>query len=96
MAMGKRNALGRGLGALIDDAEKMQQGAAGISEVELDKIEANPFQPRTKFDAEALEETGCLHSRNRVNTAYTLGKTGKTNTKSLPSNAVSGLHNWPG
>ncbi|NCB08121.1 MAG: ParB/RepB/Spo0J family partition protein [Bacteroidia bacterium] len=54
--MGKRNALGRGLGALIDDAEKMQQGAAGISEVELDKIEANPFQPRTKFDAEALEE----------------------------------------
>lgn len=56
MAMGKRNALGRGLGALIDDAEKMQQGAAGISEVELDKIEANPFQPRTKFDAEALEE----------------------------------------
>ncbi len=56
MAMGKRNALGRGLGALIDDAEKMQQGAAGISEVDLEKIEANPFQPRTKFDAEALEE----------------------------------------
>ena len=53
--MVKRNALGRGLGALIDDAEKMQKGA-GISEIELSKIEANPFQPRTKFDSESLEE----------------------------------------
>ncbi len=52
--MGKRNALGRGLGALIDDAEKMQR--AGISEVELTKIEVNPFQPRSKFDEEALGE----------------------------------------
>ncbi len=53
--MAKRNALGRGLGALIDDAEKMKQNA-GINEVELSKIEANPFQPRSKFDEEALEE----------------------------------------
>ena len=47
--------MGRGLGALIDDAEKMQEGA-GINEIELSKIEANPFQPRSKFDQEALEE----------------------------------------
>ncbi|WP_297096035.1 ParB/RepB/Spo0J family partition protein [uncultured Draconibacterium sp.] len=53
--MAKRNALGRGLGALIDDAEKMQQGA-GLDEIELSKIEANPFQPRSKFDEEALAE----------------------------------------
>ncbi len=52
--MVKRNALGRGLGALIDDAEKMKQ--ALISDVDLEKIEANPFQPRTKFDEEALKE----------------------------------------
>lgn len=51
----KRNVLGRGLGALIDDAEKMQQ-TAGISEIEISKIVANPFQPRTKFDEEALQE----------------------------------------
>ncbi len=50
----KRNVLGRGLGALIDDAEKMQ--SAGISEIEISKIEANPFQPRSKFDEEALKE----------------------------------------
>ncbi len=53
--MVKRNALGRGLGALIDDAEKISQGA-GINEIELSKIEANPFQPRSKFDQEALAE----------------------------------------
>ena len=53
--MVKRNALGRGLGALIDDAEKMKQ-TAGINEIELSNIEANPFQPRSKFDEEALEE----------------------------------------
>lgn len=52
--MGKRNVLGRGLGALIDDAEKMQ--TASISEIELSKIEANPFQPRSNFDEEALKE----------------------------------------
>jgi ParB family chromosome partitioning protein len=53
--MGKRNALGRGLGALIDDADKMQQNA-GINEIQISKIEVNPFQPRTNFDEEALSE----------------------------------------
>jgi ParB family transcriptional regulator, chromosome partitioning protein len=51
----KRNVLGRGLGALMDDADRMQPGA-GIDEIELSKIEANPFQPRTKFDEESLKE----------------------------------------
>jgi ParB family chromosome partitioning protein len=53
--MVKRNALGRGLGALIEDAEKMQDGA-GMDEIDLRNIEANPFQPRSKFDEEALAE----------------------------------------
>lgn len=53
--MVKRNVLGRGLGALINDADTMHQ-SAGINEIEICNIEANPFQPRTKFDAEALNE----------------------------------------
>lgn len=52
--MAKRNALGKGLGALIDNAKTLNQ--PGMTEVELTKIEANPFQPRTHFDKEALEE----------------------------------------
>jgi ParB family chromosome partitioning protein len=51
----KRNVLGRGLGALMDDADKMLPGA-GINEIDLTKIEANPFQPRTNFDEESLNE----------------------------------------
>jgi ParB family chromosome partitioning protein len=51
----KRNVLGRGLGALMDDADKMLPGA-GINEIDLTKIEANPFQPRTNFDEESLKE----------------------------------------
>ncbi len=53
--MTKRNALGRGLGALIDNADKMQQNA-GINEIEISEIEVNPFQPRTNFDEESLNE----------------------------------------
>jgi ParB family chromosome partitioning protein len=39
----------------MDDADKMLPGA-GINEIELSKIEANPFQPRTNFDEETLKE----------------------------------------
>jgi ParB family transcriptional regulator, chromosome partitioning protein len=72
--MVKRNALGRGLGALIDDAEKMKQ--ALISEVELSKIEANPFQPRTNFDNEALEELAASILEIGLIQPITLRKTG--------------------
>jgi ParB family chromosome partitioning protein len=54
--MGKRSALGRGLGALIDDAERVRDSASGINEIELSQIEVNPFQPRSHFDQESLEE----------------------------------------
>lgn len=55
--MAKRSALGRGLGALIDDADTQKQiTTTSINEVPVDQIEANPFQPRTKFDETALLE----------------------------------------
>ena len=57
MTMAKRNALGRGLGALIDDADtRSGQHDSSINEIPLEKIEANPFQPRSKFDETALNE----------------------------------------
>jgi ParB family transcriptional regulator, chromosome partitioning protein len=55
-SMGKRSVLGRGLGALIDDAENIREAAPGINEIELSQIEVNPFQPRSNFDMESLEE----------------------------------------
>jgi ParB family transcriptional regulator, chromosome partitioning protein len=59
----KRNALGRGLSALIDDSdlkiEKKNEAdavAKSLNEISLDSIEVNPYQPRTHFDQEALQE----------------------------------------
>jgi ParB family chromosome partitioning protein len=57
--MVKRNVLGRGLGALIDDSEPVvdvNEKVSGGAEIPVDKIKLNPFQPRTDFDEEALQE----------------------------------------
>lgn len=54
--MAKKNALGRGLDALITFNDGETQGSSSISEVELDKIAPNPDQPRRGFDEEALWE----------------------------------------
>lgn len=61
--MAKKNALGRGLGALIESQETTPKAAptqkevkSGVAEIEVNKIEANPYQPRTIFDEEALNE----------------------------------------
>lgn len=54
--MAKRNALGRGLDALITFSEGETEGSTSIIEVELDKITPNPDQPRSFFDEESLEE----------------------------------------
>ena len=54
----KKAALGKGLGALIDNADDVKKKSAGISidEIKLEYIEVNPYQPRTFFDEEALQE----------------------------------------
>ncbi len=50
----KKNALGRGLGALISDAETIK--TALVNEIPVHQIEVNPYQPRTEFDEEAINE----------------------------------------
>ena len=62
----KKSALGRGLGALISDIDNLnlngsavpytESTPASISEIPMDSIEANPFQPRSSFDIDLLEE----------------------------------------
>jgi ParB family chromosome partitioning protein len=54
--MTKKPAMGRGLDALITMDDLNTGGSSSINEVELSKIEANPDQPRSVFDQEALEE----------------------------------------
>ncbi len=61
----KRNALGRGLSALLENAntditsnklEGEGKVVGAVANIEISKIETNPFQPRTHFEADALNE----------------------------------------
>lgn len=52
----KKNALGRGLDALISSDEIRTEGSSSINEVEMQFIFANPDQPRREFDEDALQE----------------------------------------
>ncbi len=54
--MVRKNALGRGLGALIEDADNDRLARAAINEIDINKIELNPFQPRKNIDEESLRE----------------------------------------
>jgi ParB family chromosome partitioning protein len=56
MAKQTKPALGRGLDVLINMDDLNTNGSSSISEVELSQIEANPEQPRSVFDEDALEE----------------------------------------
>lgn len=61
----KKQALGRGLSALLKDPENDIQSVSdknadmvigNVVELDIDSIEVNPFQPRSNFDDDALEE----------------------------------------
>jgi ParB family transcriptional regulator, chromosome partitioning protein len=61
--MTKKMALGRGLGALIEgandpsnDVHEHRITSELVNEIDIEKIELNPFQPRTTFDEESLNE----------------------------------------
>ena len=56
--MAQKNALGRGLGALIEGVEKevLDKKVEPNMNISIDAIDGNPFQPRAHFDNQALEE----------------------------------------
>lgn len=62
----KKRALGKGLSALLknpdtdittnDSIADTNQVVGSVSEIKIEQIEVNPFQPRTDFDQDALQE----------------------------------------
>ncbi|WP_423149030.1 ParB/RepB/Spo0J family partition protein [Rubrolithibacter danxiaensis] len=67
MTYQKKTGLGKGLSALLDDTEAVQtprvqspaetvHSIGSVSHIHINKIEINPFQPRTEFDPQALED----------------------------------------
>ena len=66
MTQPKKSALGKGLSALLSgpetdittnsDVTGSSVVAGSVANIAIDKIETNPFQPRTDFEAQALKE----------------------------------------
>ncbi len=50
------NGKGKGLDALINTKDIEIEGTSNLNEIAIDKITANPNQPRREFDEEALQE----------------------------------------
>lgn len=81
----KKRALGKGLGALLDssgiepqpvyDVEKDLMPVGTIGKVPLENIELNPYQPRTDFDEEALNDLAASIKEQGVIQPVTLRKT---------------------
>ncbi len=76
--MTKKKALGRGLGALMDDAEreKLEEKVEANLQINIDDIELNPFQPRTSFDKQALDELAASISKLGIVQPLTVRETG--------------------
>ncbi len=83
--MSKKPALGRGLGALLENAKtdittkQMGEGAPVVGSVALIKIayiETNPFQPRTNFEELALQELSASIKQHGIIQPITLRKLG--------------------
>ncbi len=60
----RKTGLGKGLSALLDDSEMAQSprqvnemvSPGNISHIRISQVEVNPFQPRSEFDKDALNE----------------------------------------
>lgn len=82
----KRNALGRGLSALLENAntditsnnklEGEGKVVGAIANIEIAKIETNPFQPRTNFEEDALNELSASIKEHGIIQPITVRKLG--------------------
>lgn len=85
----KRSALGKGLSALLENAETditapssagtgTSTGSVGsISMLTIESIEANPFNPRTNFEKDALKELSASISTHGIIQPLTVRKLGR-------------------
>lgn len=72
----KRNALGRGLDSLISMDDVPARGSSAINDIPLDRITANPDQPRRTFDDDALAELAASIKELGIIQPLSLRKTG--------------------
>jgi ParB family transcriptional regulator, chromosome partitioning protein len=71
--MSEKRRLGRGLGALIPE---VMAGSGETNEVPLDRIKANPYQPRRDFDDDKLQELAASIKKHGIIQAVVLTPAG--------------------
>lgn len=88
MSSNKKRGLGKGLSALLENAETdITSGnisgesalVGSISQIPVEQIEANPFQPRTEFEREALIDLTNSIKEHGIIQPITLRKMGRGN-----------------
>ncbi len=82
----KRNALGKGLSALLDNADTdittrndggaLHPGVGNVSSIPIKQIETNPFQPRSDFYLSALQELSASIKEHGIIQPITVRKLG--------------------
>lgn len=81
----KRSALGKGLGALLENSNtditsKKLEGetkvVGSVANIEISSIETNPFQPRTNFEEDALNELAASIKEHGIIQPITVRKLG--------------------
>lgn len=70
--------MGRGLGALIDGVEKeiLEKKVEANLQIDINSIDGNPFQPRTRFDIQTLEELAASIRQVGIVVPLTVRETG--------------------
>lgn len=103
----RRNALGKGLGALLDDNEstilpkRELSISGGVNEIPIDQIETNPYQPRVDFDLVALEELSTSIKAQGLIQPITVRKMGRnqyqliSGERRLQASKLAGKENIP-
>lgn len=78
MNTSKKSPLGRGLGALIEGVEKeaLEKKVEANLQIDINSIEANPFQPRLRFDNQSLEELAASIRQLGIVVPLTVRETG--------------------
>ncbi len=106
---GKKKALGRGLSALLDNAEteNPQKEISGeytaeyIAQIRVEQIEPNPFQPRVHFDENELRELSLSIKEHGIIQPLTIRKIGHnkyqliSGERRLKASKLAGLSQVP-
>lgn len=68
--MAKRKSLGKGINALFPDAvnleEEIEKSGERVTEIPIDELRPNPYQPRREFNQQALKELSKSIEKNGV------------------------------